>query len=396
MLADARKPPFAVLIAVFMPSMTSVTILLPSMPGLQTTFGVDYSSVQLTLTFYLIGLGLAQLVYGPISDRIGRRSPLLVGCGMFIAGSLLCKLAPSIEVLIFGRLVQAVGACAGLVLCRAIVRDLYERDRAASKLADLSMATTVASTLAPMIGGFLDTWLGWRAVFAFLLILGLIVLSAAAVCLHETHKPGTDGEGFRVYLPSVGYLLCERAFLGYALTLASIYGTYSSIVGGTPFIVIQLMERSADAYGLAMGLVMAAFGTGNFIAGRISTKVGVDPMVAWGTTIGVVCGLVLASLWVSGWLTPVTLFVPIAVLWLTQGMVVPNAMAGSVSVNPRMAGAAAGITGFLQMVFGAGASYLVGVLLTDSAGPMVFIVVIGSTIAWLAHGLGVRWVRPPA
>ncbi len=119
--------PLPVLIAIFMPPTISVMILLPSMPGLQTAFATDYATVQLTLTFYLAGLGFAQILYGPISDRIGRRPTLLVGCVIYIAGSLICTVAPSIEVLIIGRLVQAFGACSGLVLARAIVRDLYER-----------------------------------------------------------------------------------------------------------------------------------------------------------------------------------------------------------------------------------------------------------------------------
>ncbi|MSO93421.1 MAG: Bcr/CflA family efflux MFS transporter [Rhodospirillales bacterium] len=391
MSETAPKPPLAVLIAIFTPPTASIVIFLPSMPGLQAALGTDYASVQLTLSLYLVGLGITQLLYGPISDRFGRRPVLLAGYAIFIIGTFICMAAPTIAVLVVGRVIQALGVCAGLVLARAIVRDLYEREQAASALAYMTTAMTVTLMIAPTVGGFLDTRFGWRAVFAFLLAVGIGVWVSIALFLRETHQPESSRSGFGDYLPALGYLFRTRAFWGYAICLSAVYATYSAFFGGAPYVVIRLMALSPEAFGVYMGSLSLAYAAGNFIAGRISVKVGVDRMIAWGSAAGLACSAILALVSASGELTPLTMFVPVFALWVTQGLVVPTGMAGSVSVNPRMAGAAAGITGFMQMAAGAAATYLVGALLADSAAPVVLTIVSGCAIAWLAHGLGVRW-----
>ncbi len=388
-----RKPPLAVLIAVFTPPTGAIMVTLPSMPGLQTAFGVDYADVQLTLTVYLIGLGLTQLFYGPVSDRYGRRPALIGGYALFIVGSLVSTVAPSIETLTIGRALQALGVCSGLVLARAIVRDLCERDQAASVLAKMTGAMTVALMALPTVGSFLDVQFGWRAVFLFQTAVGVGVLAAVFFSLRETHEPDPEAAGFREYLPQLKQLFRERAFWGYAVCLSTIYATYSAWYGGAPYVVIRLMAFSPEEFGLFMGAMGVSYAAGNFIAGRIAVRFGVDPMVSWGSLAGVVCAGILTLVLMSGTLTPLTLFVAMFPLWLSQGLVVPTGMAGSVSVNPRLAGAAAGFTGFMQMALGAGATYLVGALLADTAAPVVLTILAGCTIAWLAHGLGVRWVR---
>jgi DHA1 family bicyclomycin/chloramphenicol resistance-like MFS transporter len=203
-----------ILVAVTATGPLALNILMPSMPGLPAVFGTDYATVQLTLSLYLIGLAGAQLIYGPLSDRYGRRPVLLAGLGVFLLGTLTGALAASISMVIAGRVLQAVGGCAGMVLGRAIVRDLYERDRAASVIAYVTMAMVVAPMLAPLFGGFLDDWLGWRATFWFVAVYGSVVVVFCFLLLGETHRTRLPFPGPAGMLSSYLRLLRSPLFLG--------------------------------------------------------------------------------------------------------------------------------------------------------------------------------------
>ena len=382
-----RRAPFAILIACTAIGPMSMHILLPSLPGMQRVFATDFATVQLALTLYLVGLAMAQLIYGPLSDRFGRRPVLLAGLGLYLGGSLICLLAPTIGVLIAGRVVQAVGGCAGLVLGRAIVRDLFERERAASMLAYVTMAMVVAPMLSPTIGGFLDVWFGWRAIFIFLIGVAASVLVAVALFLPETHNAPPEVSGPFQLARSFGELLRQRAFCGYAFSLAFTTGVWMSFVGGAPYITIELLGRSPYEYGLYFIGVSAVYAIGNYTAGRISQRVGSDRMITSGNWIAIAGAAMLVGFVVAGALNPFTLFFPVAVLSFGQGLSIPNAIAGAVSVDPRRIGAASGLAGFLQMAIAAGCSYLVGALLAETAVPMVAIMMVLAILAHAASAL---------
>ena len=385
-----RRALFAVIIAGTAIGPMSMHILLPSMPGMQRIFATDFSTVQLTLTLYLVGFAVAQLAYGPLSDRFGRRPMLLAGLALFLVGSLVCLLAPAIEVLIAGRVVQAVGGCSGLVLGRAIVRDLYGRERAASMLAYVTMAMVVAPMLSPSIGGYLDLWFGWWAVFAFLFAVGTMVMVAAALFLPETRQTAPEISGPLEMARSFGHLLRLRAFLGYAFHLAFATGVWMAFVGGAPYVTIELLGRSPNEYGLYFIGISAMYAAGNYTAGRISQRVGSDRMITMGVWIAIAATAVLGIFVATGALTPFTLFWPVAVLSFGQGLSIPNAMAGAVGVDPRRIGAASGLTGFLQMATAAACSYLVGALLAGTAVPMVVVMSVLAVLAYAAPALGGR------
>lgn len=373
----------------------ALNIFLPSMPGLAQQFGVEYGTVQLTLTLYLVGLSLAQLVYGPLSDRHGRRPVLLWGMALFLVGSLICTFAPSIEALMLGRMLQAIGGCAGLVLGRAIVRDLYDRDRSAAMIGYVTMAMTLAPMLAPALGGYLDIWLGWRSSFAFCSIAGAVVTLWVALVLPETLAPGGGGEGFSGLLRGYRDLLRSPAFCGYAFQTAFTSGMFFAFIAGAPFVVVTVLGLPPSSYGLWFVVVSAGYLAGNFLTGRFSVRFGVDRMIAAGATIAL---LGIAAQAIIGWLGLLSLpaiFLPMAVVALSNGLTLPNGIAGAVSINPRAAGAAAGLSGALQMLTGAAAAVLVGYGqdLDPSQYPMIWTMMGSGVLAVLAFLVATRFRR---
>ncbi len=368
----------------------ALNIFMPSMPGLQREFATDYATVQLALTLYLVGVAVAQLFYGPLSDRYGRRPLMLAGLVLYIAGSGVSLVAPTIEVLIAGRVIQAVGGSAGIVLGRAIIRDLYERERAASMLAYVIVAMVVAPMLAPTIGGFLDIWFGWWAGFLFVLAFGAVVLVAALALLHETHHGERPPLGLEGLVAGFGRLLRVRVYCGYAFQVAFTTSAFYSFLAGAPYVVIDLMGRTPGEYGLYSIAVSLAFMAGNFVTGRITERVGTDRMIAFGTSIALVGAGLLAISAATGLLSPLTLFGSMAVIGYGNGMSLPNGMAGAISVDPRAVGVASGLSGFLQMTVGAAMSYVVGLLLADTAIPLVAVMAAATAAAAAAHWLGVR------
>lgn len=387
-----RLPSVVILVAMSAIGPMALNIFMPSMPGLARHFQVDYGLVQLTLTFYLIGLGLAQLAYGPLSDRYGRRPVLLWGLGIFCVGSLLCALAPSIEMLMIGRAFQAVGGCSGLVLGRAIIRDLYDRDRSAAMIGYVTMAMSLAPMFSPALGGYLDTLFGWRASFAFCALAGVIVLVCVIFTLPETLAEPGLGEGIGAMLRGYGSLLRSPAFCGYALQTAFTSGMFFAFIAGAPFVVVTVMGQPPSSYGLWFMIVSVGYFAGNFCTGRFAVRLGVDRMIAIGAVIGLFGVLALAAIGWLGLLTLPGLFLPMAVVALSNGLTLPNGTAGAVSVNPRAAGAAAGLSGALQMLVGAGAAVLVGYGqdLDPSQYPMIWTMLGSGLLAALAFAAAAK------
>ena len=385
-----RRPPFAILIATTATGPLAMSIILPSMPGLMRVFDAGYATVQLTLTLYMIGFAAAQLVYGPLSDRFGRRPVLLSGLAVYVAGSAACLVAPSIETLIAARIVQSVGGCAGMVIVRAIIRDLYDRDQSASQIAYVTMAAVLMTMIGPVIGGYLDDLFGWRVIFAVITAFGAIVLVFAVISLHETRLVAQRGFAVLDFWTDFAALLRIRSFCGYTLQISFTSCVYFGFLGGAPYVMMELMGRSPSEYGLYFLLVSVSYIASNFTAGRISVRMGIERMIVIGMAIAVVGTTGLALLWGSGLLTPLALFGAMAVVSLGNGLSIPNGMAGAVSTDAARAGAASGLAGFIQMMAGAGASLLVGALLADTATPLVGVMVGGTVLAVAAHAVGVR------
>ena len=379
----------ALLIAITSVGPLSLNILTPALPGLIVSFGADAGVVQLTLSLYLLGMAISQLVLGPLSDRFGRRPVMLAGLVLTVVASFAALATTSIAGLIVARTAQAFGATTGIVIGRAMIRDLYDRDRAASMIGWVTMAMVVAPMIAPLIGGSLDTALGWHAIFVFVGLFAAAVLAWTAIALPETRAVPT-GAGMTMLLREATVLLGDRSFLGYALVAAFNSAMFFTFIGGAPHVVVTVMHRSSAEYGVWFVILSLVYMAGNFAAGRWSAQYGVNAMIRAGVAV-TVFGAAVGIAWVlieprGG---PWVIFAPQMIIGFASGFMLPSAIAGAVSVRPEAAGAASGITGFMQMGLGAATSQLVGHLLAgaNTAMPLAVIVLVlcaASLIAFFA------------
>lgn len=349
----------------------SLQIFLPALPAIQASFAVTPGIAQLALSLSMVVSAFATLTYGPMSDRFGRRPVLLAGLGGCVLGSALCALAPTIGTLIAGRVVQAVGGIAGMVLARAIVRDLHDRERSASVIAYLTTAMVVAPMLAPTIGAVLIDVSGWRMIFWLVTAVGLILVWRAGRGLVETRPGGDHGVGWSGVWRGAGQLVRHPAFAAYALQSTFAFSVFFAFISGAPYFMIDILDRPATEYGLYFILVSAGFMAGNLVAARITARVGLDRMILIGSLLALAAALVALLLLGSGLWVPLALFGPMLIGAFANGLTVPNAQAGAISVDPLLAGTASGVAGFLQMFTAGLVSQAVGTLQNGTPYPMI-------------------------
>lgn len=375
----------------------SLNILMPALPSLSTALQTDVATAQLTLSLYLVGMAVAQLFHGALSDRFGRRPVLIGGLLLTVAASVCAMLATSIHALIAARTLQAVGASTGIVISRAIIRDLYERDRAASMIGWVTMVIMVVPMIVPPLGGAVESALGWQAIFAVIGLFATVVLAWVALRLPETLAGAGTATGIALFARDLGALLRSPLFLGYVLCGATGSALFFAFLGGAPHIVITQMGRSSFEFGLWFATAALGYMLGNYGSARWSARLGVDRMVATGAAVGLVgAALALGLVLVTPRLGPAIVFLPQFVTAYGNGLLLPNAIAGAISVRPHAAGTASGITGSVQMAVGAAGAQLVSHLLAEATNalPMAVVLMIFAVACALAFA-GLVWRRAP-
>jgi DHA1 family bicyclomycin/chloramphenicol resistance-like MFS transporter len=367
----------AILAAVTATGPFAMQIFLPALPAIQTSFGVSAGVAQPTLSVSMIAIALATLIYGPLSDRFGRRPTLLLGLGIFLFGSLLCVLAHNVEMLIAARVIQAAGGAAGMVIARAVARDHYGPQGAANVIARLTIVMVVAPMVAPAIGGFIVDVASWRVIFGVVAIAGVVVVAAVLLMFEESHRAEDHMDSAAGMLRGFAQLLGSKRFIAIALYPAFSSTIFFAFISGAPYVMVELLHRPATEYGLYFILVSAGFMTGDCAAVRFSGRFDTFQLMRTGMLISL-AGMVVVIVFVAAdMLTPLTLFVPVLFTQLGQGLGMPNAQAAAINVFPLRAGTASALTSFSQMLSAAAASQIVGILHNGTPWPLLFVMLFG-------------------
>ncbi|MCB1491383.1 MAG: multidrug effflux MFS transporter [Rhodobiaceae bacterium] len=393
---DTGAPPHPSLLLLVLTSTigpVALNIFMPSMPGMQAYFEVDYATVQLTLTFYLLAMAISQVAIGPLSDRFGRRPLLIAGLLIYLLGSMLAVFATSITMLILARMVQGIGGASGIVLSRAIIRDCYSREQSASMIGYVTMGMVVGPLVSPYIGGLLDERFGWQASFVLLFGLGAIILALVLAFLPETHINRARGGGFSPLVAGARLLFASPAFWSYTGAISFASGAFFAFLAAAPYIAIELMELPPRVYGQYFPLGAIGYMTGNFLSGRYSIRVGTDRMIFIGSLVGIGATMLLIASTILQIQHPLSLFLPMCIVALSNGLVMPNATARVVSLHPEHAGAASGLAGSIQLLSGALITVLVGEIGDGTQLPMAIVMSIALWMSFLSARMGRRVVR---
>lgn len=352
----------------------AIDFYLPSFPALARAFVTDVEHVQLSLASYFVGLAIGQLIYGPMADRFGRRKPLLVGVALFSLASLACALAPSLEWLIAARFVQALGGCAGMVVSRAVVRDMCDPISSAKVFSQLMLVMGLAPILAPLAGGLLLSSLGWPSIFICLTLFSFACLLAVAKWLPETLADDAPPAPLRGALGEYKRLFADLPFMGYALTGGFAIAGMFAYIAGSPFIFIELYGIPAEHYGWlfgsnALGFILVAQLNAWLVARH-------GPAYWLGKTVWfyLACGLGLLLVALSKPLALWPLLIPLFGCIASLGILLPNASACAMSGQGKHAGSASALLGSVQFVIAASAAAMVGVLHDGSAWPVAAVI----------------------
>ncbi|WP_051299961.1 multidrug effflux MFS transporter [Actinomadura rifamycini] len=374
----------------------STDLYLPALPEVADDLSTGAALTQLTLTGCLIGLALGQAVAGPLSDALGRRRPLLAGMVVYSAASLLCAFAPTVETLVGARFVQGAAGAAGIVIARAIVRDLYEGVAAARFFSMLMLVTGLAPILAPVAGGQLLRVVPWPGLFAALAAVGVALFFAALLGLRETLPPGErQTGGVRATLRTFGALLRDRSFAGYVLTIGLSFGAMFAYISGSPFVLQDVYGLSAQEFSTAFGVNAVGIMVAGQVGGRLAGRVALGRLLATGLGIVVAGGALLLVAVLAGLGLPGVL--PGMLLVASgQGLVLPNATALALSGRaPRIAGSASALLGVGQFTLGGAAGPLAGIGGEDTAVPMAVSIAVLAVLAAAVAAFAAR-ARQPA
>ncbi|MBW9067254.1 multidrug effflux MFS transporter [Agrobacterium pusense] len=374
---DRTTPPHIItLVVIAGVAALCMNVFLPSLATMAVYFETDYAVMQFAVSGYLAATACLQLVIGPLSDLFGRRPVMLASIAVMIVATLVCMLAPNITVFMIGRVAQAA-VVSGFVLARAIVRDMVPMEQAASMIGYVTMGMSVVPMVGPTVGGLLNDISGWQSSFALLCLLGLGILALAWLDLGETNH--NRSASFSQQFHAWPELLRSPLFWGYALTSTFSSGMFFSFLGGAPFVGSVLYGLSPAMLGLQFFFMASGYMLGNFISGRYASEIGITRMMLSGNVIGI-AGIITAIALISvGAESAYAFFVPLALIGVGNGVTLPSANAGMVSVQPHLAGSASGLGGAMTIGGGAALSVLASSVLSKEDGTWPLLLVMLAT-----------------
>ncbi len=377
-----------------------MTICLPSMQEWGRIFDTDQSGVQLTFSGYVATYGVLQLVYGPLSDRIGRRPVLLLGVSLALAGSLLGALAPNLTVLTLARVIQGAGGAAGMVVGRSLIHDWFVGPDRTRMMAYVGMAMGVCPPSATILGGYLHVNFGWQANFVLMAVLSALLLlcawwglpagrpqghARAASAVSSASDASGSTSGWQRMLASYQQLLRNPSFLMYMVILSCTTSAFYTMLGGAP-IVLKSYGVGPDGVGFYIMFGPLSYIAGNFLTSHLVHRLGERQVMMWGQGITFSSVVFMVGLSVLGWKAPLAFALPLLLLGFGHGLLVPPALTGSIGLMPALAGSAAGAIGLMQQWVGAVGGYSVGWVSHDDATHLGLLMGVFATTSLVAQG----------
>ena len=383
-LKGQEKPRVAILVATVLLGTLSMHIVVPVLPDVARDFHVSAGEIQLTITLYLLGVAVGQLIYGPLSDRFGRRPVLLCGLVVYIASMTAAVFAPGLGVLLGARAFQALGGSCALVLGRAIVRDGAEGANVVKNMAKISMALSLTPAVAPIVGASVSGWFGWRMIFVMLAVACSFLLVVLVLALPESNRNKIPLPGLKPMLSSYGTLLRSPRFVGYALG-GSCGTSFYAFLAASPFVFGSVLHRTPQETGFLYFLTLMGFAIGSLIAIRLSSRFRGLTMARIGNLIMIAGPLIMLFADFAGALSLWTFMGPMLLFTVGAGISGPFAQAGAVGTDRSRIGAASGLYGATQMTFGSLCSYTVGAFDHEPVLPMILVMLAGTLIGQMGY-----------
>ena len=388
-MSITKKAPLWLLVLITISGTLAMHMFVPALPDAGAALGVGSATMQMTVSLYIIGLACGQLIYGPLSDGLGRRPLLLVGLGLYTVAGLVAALAPNADTLIVARLFQALGGCAGLALGRAMVRDTGAADDAVRDLALLNLMIMVGPGLAPLLGSLVTGVLGWRAVFVVLALLGGLTLVCAWRLLPETSQPSGQVSP-RALAHDYKVLLSSPRFLGFAIGGGFATTSIYAFIAAGPFLFTHELHRPLHEVGLYLGGVVIGMSLGNLLTRRLIRKVSINRLLLCGSAISLSSVLVMLAIVLFGHLSLADVLLCMLLFTFGAGLASPASMTKALSVDTHLIGSAAGLYGFSQMAAGALCTFAVG-FIANPALAAASVLAGGSLIGLAGFYLALRY-----
>lgn len=348
----------------------STDLYLPTLPGIAVDFAASTASVQWTLSAFIGTFGVWQLVAGPVSDRYGRRAVILAGAGVYALASVFCAVAPSIGMLILGRMLQGIGACTCLVGARGMVRDLFTPTDGARLLATAAGVMSIAPLLGPLLGARLFETFGWRSAFVAVTVFALILLAATALTLRETNtRRNPDALRLAPMFSTYRAVAHSRAFRAYTLVAAATYAGLFAFISGSSFVLMRVLGLSSTSFALSFATMVAGYLVGTLICQRLVRR-GLQATIQTGAVLQLLAGVALAAMALAGWHVPAAITLPMFVFGASHGIIQAPAQSGAIAPFRHAAGAAAALLGFCMMAVAATVGVWIGVSYNGTVYPL--------------------------
>jgi DHA1 family bicyclomycin/chloramphenicol resistance-like MFS transporter len=364
--------------------LVSSDIYLPAFPLMAEFFQVDAHAIQSTLSVYLLGLSVSQIFYGSLADRYGRRPVLLIGIGLYILGCFSCALATDLTTLLICRFIQAIGACSGMVISRAVVSDLFKKEDSARIFASIFPIIGMSPALSPLIGGFLTSYLGWRSNFYFVGIFGIFLIAMLITFLKETLHPDKRLEiSMSGLISNYGKILQNPLYLAYTIIVCSAYSAYFAYLAGSPFVFNELgyLPEQTGFFYIALALSYVA---GNLTGKKYIKTHAIDRAISVGMVAFVFGGFLMFFFGIKGVSSPLEIIIPMTILTFGNGFLLPLGVGSVVTIFPEMAGTASGLMGLIQLGSASIATISVGKLFASHVTSMTSVIFLANLVGIIA------------